>query len=69
MFVCRNNFVMNVVSLPVYVNVAQVRAVDFFSGCRGGGGVDFRERFGKTLLWKMLWTIFSSCWYSAGCSW
>jgi hypothetical protein len=35
-----NSFVIKVVSLPVYVNVAQGCAAGFFSGCRGvfGGG-------------------------------
>jgi hypothetical protein len=31
--------------------------------------VDFGERIGRALLWRMLWMIFSSCWYSAACSW
>jgi hypothetical protein len=69
MFVCRNSFVMKVVSLPVCVNVAQVRAVGFFYGCGGGGEMDFWGRIGKALLWRMLWVIFSFCCYSAGCSW
>ena len=58
---------MKLVSLPVCVNVAHVRAVCFFSGCGGVGGVDFWGRIGKALLWRM-W-IFSCCLYSAGCSW
>ena len=63
MFVCLNSFVMKVVSLPVYVNVAQVRAGGFSLGV-GVAGVDFWGRIGKAMLWRMLW-IFSSCWYSA----
>jgi hypothetical protein len=66
--VCLNSSVMRVVSLSVYVNVAQDRAVGFFSGCEGSCGVDFWGQIGKELLCRMLW-IFSSCWYSAGCSW
>jgi len=69
MVVCLNSFVMRIVSLSVYVNVVQDHAVDFFSGCGGSCGVDFWGRIGKELLCRMFWMIFSSCWYSAGCSW
>jgi hypothetical protein len=58
---CLNSFVIKVVSLPVYVNVAQGCAVGFLSGCGGICRVDFGGR--------MLWIIFSSCWNSAGGSW
>jgi hypothetical protein len=37
MFVYFKSFVMNVVSLPVYVNVAHFYLVRCFSGCDGGG--------------------------------
>jgi hypothetical protein len=53
MFVCLNSFVMKVVSLPVYMNVAQDRAVAFFSGCGGSCRVDFCGRIGKVLLCRM----------------
>jgi hypothetical protein len=68
-FVCLNSFVMKVVSLPVYVNVAHDCAVGFFSGCGGICGVTFWGRIGKVLFCKMLCMTFSSCWYSAGFSW
>ena len=61
MFVCLNSFVMRVVSLPVYVNVAQDCAVGFLSGCGGVCGVDFWGRIGKAFLCRMLWMTFSSC--------
>ena len=64
MFVCLNSFVMKVVSLAVYVNVAEDCVVGFLSGWGGSCGVDFWWRIGKVLL-----CISSSCWYSAGCSW
>jgi hypothetical protein len=38
MFVCSKSFLMNVVSLPVYVNVAHFCLVRCFSGCDGGRG-------------------------------
>jgi hypothetical protein len=63
MFVWLNSFVMRVVSLPVYVNGAQDRAVGFFWVWR-----KLRGGFWEELLCRMLWMI-SSCWYSAGCSW
>jgi hypothetical protein len=68
MFVCLNSLVMKVVSLPVYVTMAQFRAVGLFAGCEGGGWADFWGRIGKALLWRMLWMIFSSCWHSARCN-
>ena len=40
MFAHLNSFVMEVVSLPVYVNVAQGCAARFFSGYGGICGVD-----------------------------
>jgi hypothetical protein len=40
-FVYLNSFVMKVVSLPVYVNVAHDCAVGVFSGCGGICGVTF----------------------------
>jgi hypothetical protein len=64
-----SSFVMTVVSLPVYVNVAQGCAAGFFSEGGGACGVDFGGRIGKVLLCWMLWIIFSFCWYSVGCSW
>ena len=67
MFVCLNSFVMYVVSLPVYVNMAQDCVVGFLCGCGGICGVVFWGRIGKVLC-RMLWMMFSSCWYSAGCS-
>jgi len=67
MFACLNSFVTTVVSLPVYVNVAQGCAAGFFSEGGGVCGVDFWGRIGKALLCRMLWIIFSSCWYLAGC--
>jgi hypothetical protein len=67
MFVCLNSFGMKVVSLPVYVAVAQGCALGFLSGCGGICGVDFWGRIGKALLCRM-WIIFSY-WNSAGCSW
>jgi len=63
MFARLNSFVMKVVSLPFYVNVAQGCAVGFFLGVEG-----FVGWIGKALLCTMLW-ILSSFWYSAGCSW
>ena len=36
MSVCMNSFVMKVVSLPVYVEVAHFRLAGWFSGCGGG---------------------------------
>jgi hypothetical protein len=41
-----------------------VMEVGFFLGSGGGGWVDFWGRIGKALLW----VVFSSCWYSVGCS-
>ena len=38
MFVCLKSFVMNVISLSVYVNVAHVCFVWYVSGCDGGRG-------------------------------
>ena len=69
MFARLNSFVMTVVSLPVYVNVAQGCAAGFFSMGGGVCGVDFWGRIGKALLCRMLWMIFSSCSHSASCSW
>ena len=63
---CLNSFVMKVVSLPVYVNVAWLCAGGIPSGRRGGGEVDFWGRIGKALLWRMLWMAFSSCQYLEG---
>jgi hypothetical protein len=49
-----NSFVMKVVSLPLYVNMAQGCAAGFFSGCGGVCGVGFGGRIGKALLCRML---------------
>ena len=38
MLVCLNSFMMNVVSLPMYVKVAHFRFASCFSGCDGGRG-------------------------------
>jgi len=38
MLVCLNSFVMNVVSLPMYVNVDHFRFASSFSSCDGGRG-------------------------------
>jgi hypothetical protein len=46
MFVSLNSFVKNVVSLPVYVNVAHIRAGGF-SGFGGGGGGLLRGGLGR----------------------
>jgi hypothetical protein len=64
MFVCLNSFVIKVVSLPVYVKVAQALSVGFFSGSGGVTVKVFGGRIGKALLWMM----FSSCWNSVGWS-
>ena len=70
MFVCLNNFVMKVVSLPVYVNTAQDCVAGFLCGCGGVCElVFFGGRIRKELLCRMLWMVFSSCQYSAGCTW
>ena len=47
MFARLNSFVMKVVSLPMYLNMAQGCAAGFFSGCGGVCGVDFGGRIGK----------------------
>jgi hypothetical protein len=52
MFARLSSFVMTVVSLPVYVNVAQGCAVLFFSEGGGACGLDFGGRIGKALLCK-----------------
>ena len=65
MSVFLNKLVMNVVSFPIYVNVVHfcVR-VDcfcyFIFGWRGFFGL-----IGKEKLYKMLWMVSSSCWYSS----
>ena len=64
MSVCLNSFVMKVVSLSVYVNVAHLHFSGWSSGCGGEGGVFGGGVIGKSLLRRMLW-IFSSHWYSA----
>ena len=69
MFARLNSFVMTVVSLPVYVNVAQGCAAGFLSEGGGVCGVDFWGRIGKALLCRMFWMIFSSCSQLASCSW
>jgi len=62
-----NELVMNVVSFPIYFNVVHfcvcvcVNCFCSFSfGWRGFCGLN-----GKELLYKMLWMVFSSCWYSS----
>ena len=74
MSVCLNSFVMYVVSLPEYVNVARVCFVRGFVGLLGswvgkGGCIWWGGGIGKELLCRMLWIMFSSFWYSAVCSW
>ena len=68
MSVCSNSFVMYVVSLLEYVNVARVYFARglFGSWVRRRGVYPGRNREG--VVCRMLWIKVSSCWYSAVCS-
>jgi hypothetical protein len=67
MSVCLNKLVMNVVSFPMYVNVAHLCVgvhVDCFCSPRFGWH-GFCGCIRKELLCKILWMVSSSCWYSS----
>ena len=62
-----NRLVMNVVSFPTYVNVAHLCVfvcVDCFCSFSFGWH-GFCGLIGKELLYRMLWIVSSSCWYSS----
>ena len=66
-----NRFVMNVASLPMYVNDAHLCVVVFISllgvvvGCLWLVGGGLCVRMGKPLLDRMSWIVSSSCLYSS----
>jgi hypothetical protein len=67
MLVCLKMFMINVVSLPMYVNVAHFC---FSIGLGSSGFLSFRlggfcGQIGNELLSRMLWMICSSCLYSS----
>ena len=67
---CLNMLVIYVVSLPIYVNVAHLclSVGEFcFRFCLGLEG--FCGWIGKELLYRILWIMFSSWWYSSLCNW
>ena len=65
--VCLKMLVMYEVSLPIYVKLAhflEVLGSFGFAGLRMWG---LWSLMGKELFCKMLWMVFSSCWYSSCC--
>jgi len=59
--VCLKMLMMYEVSLPIYVKLAHRLGILGSFGC---AGLRMWGLMGKKLFCKMLWIMFSSCWYS-----
>ena len=63
--VCLKMLVMYEVSLPVYLKLAHFLGILGSFGCAGLRMWGLWGLMGKKLFCKMLWMMFSSCWYSS----